>query len=164
MIKDENTYVHYGAKSYARENFETIKDRDYSNKPDGGLWACACQAKNSWQSWCIENNFRRTNLGEYFYFNLSPTANILRIKSLEDCKELILRPVGYMHEEYLDSNYEVIEYRACMESGIDAIEYKYDVASELEEFEEINKIMWGWDCDSVLILNPDIIVPVETKD
>ena len=47
---------------------------------------------------------------------------------------------------------------ACIERGIDAIKYKYDIASQSEDFEEINSIMWGWDCDSILILNPDIIV------
>ena len=99
-----------------------------------------------------------------FYFRIADTACIFRIESLEDCKELTLQPVGYMHKEYQDTNYKVIDYRACIERGIDAIEYKYDIASQSEDFEEINTIMWGWDCDSMLILNPDIIVLSEKVD
>lgn len=161
ILKDENSYVHYGDKSFIRDKFEPIKNRDFSNKPDGGLWASFCKAENSWSAWCVENNFVKTNLDQYFYFSLSKTANILRIESLEDCKELILHPVGYMHEEYLNPNYEVIDYKACIERGIDAIEYKYDIAKGSEDFEKIDSIMWGWDCDSILILNPDVIVPGE---
>lgn len=162
--KDKNSYVHYGDVSFVREKFEPIVNRDFSNKPDGGLWASSCEAKNSWCSWCEENDFRRANTDKHFYFNIADTANVLRIESLEDCRELILQPVGYLHEEYKDSNYNVIDYRACMKRGIDAIEYKYDIASQSEDFEEIDTIMWGWDCDSILILNPDIIVIPEKVD
>lgn len=160
----EKSYVHYGDAIFARDEFEPIENRDFSNKPNGGLWASSCKAENSWSTWCVENNFKRANLDECFYFNLTDTAQVLRVESLEDCKELTLRPVGYMHEEYLDSNYEVIDYRACLERGIDAIEYKYDITSQSEDFEEIDTIMWGWDCDSILILNPDIIVLPEKMD
>lgn len=157
----ENCYMHYGDIAFIREKFEPIENRDFSNKPNGGLWASSCKVENSWRTWCVENEFKRANLDKYFYFNIVDSANVLRIESLADCKELTLRPVGYMHEEYLNPNNEVIDYRACIERGIDAIEYKYDIASQCEDFEEINSIMWGWDCDSILILNPDIIVPAE---
>lgn len=157
VLKDENSYVHYGDVSFVREKFESIENKDYSNKPEGGLWASACEAENAWCAWCIENDFKRANRDKYFYFKVADTANILRIESLDDCKELTLRPIGYMHKEYVDPNYEVIDYRACIKRGIDAIEYKYDIASQSEDFEEINSIMWGWDCDSILILNPDVI-------
>lgn len=163
-LKDENGYVHYGDATFVREKFESIENKDFSNKPDGGLWASSCGAENSWCTWCEENDFKRSNTDKYFYFYIADTANVLRIESLKDCEALTLRPVGYMHEEYIDSNYKVIDYRACMERGIDAIEYKYDIASQSEDFEEIDTIMWGWDCDSILILNPDIIVLPEKVD
>ena len=163
-LKDENSYVHYGDAAFAREKFESIENKDFSNKPDGGLWASSCEVENSWSIWCEENDFRRTNTYKCFYFKIADTAKVLRIESLEDCKELTLQPVGYLHEEYKDTNYKVIDYRACMQRGIDAIEYKYDIASQSEDFEEIDTIMWGWDCDSILILNPDIIVIPEKVD
>lgn len=163
VLKDENSYVHYGDRFFMRDKFEPIENRDFSNKPDGGFWASSCKAKNSWCTWCVENNFGKTNLDQYFYFSLSKTVNILRIESLEDCKKLILHPVGYVHEEYLNPNYEVIDYKACIERGIDAIEYKYDIARDSEDFEKIDSIMWGWDCDSILILNPDVIELGEQK-
>ena len=31
--------------------------------------------------------------------NKKATAKVLRIESLENCKELTLRPVGYMHNQ-----------------------------------------------------------------
>ena len=158
ICRDQNRYVHYGAKYFVRDKFESIENEDFRNKPDGGFWASSCKAKNSWSAWCVENDFKRANLEECFYFSLSETANVLRIESLEDCKELTLQPVGYMHKEYMNPNYKVIDYKACIARGFDAIEYKYDIACKSEDFEEIDSIMWGWDCDSILILNPDIVV------
>lgn len=155
--KLENSYVHYGDSAFTRDKFKSIENDDFSNKPNGGLWASSCKAKNSWSAWCVENNFNRARLDECFYFNIADTARILSIESLEDCKKLTLRPVGYMHEEYMNPKYEVIDYIDCIKRGIDAIEYKYDIASQSEDFEEIDSIMWGWDCDSILILNPDIV-------
>ena len=155
--KDENIYVHYGDNAFIRSRFELIENRDFSNKPKGGLWASSFEAKNSWCAWCVENDFSKEKLDEYFCFRLSKTANVLRIESLEDCQGLPIQPVGYMHEEFLDPNYKIIDYKACIKRGIDAIEYKYDIARKSEKFEEIDSVMWGWDCDSILILNPDVI-------
>lgn len=157
----EKGYVHYGDSTFKGDKFKSIKNNDFNNKPDGGLWASSCKAKNSWNAWCVDSNFRMEHLDKCFHFKIADTARILRIESLEDCKELTLQPVGYMHEEYRDTNYEVIDYRACIEKGIDAIEYKYDIASRSKDFEEIDTIMCGWDCDSILILNPDIVMLYE---
>ena len=157
----EKGYVHYRDSTFKGDKFKSIKNNDFNNKPDGGLWASSCKAKNSWNAWCVDNNFRMEHLDKCFHFKIADTARILRIESLEDCKELTLQPVGYMHEKYRDTNYEVIDYRACIEKGIDAIEYKYDIASRSKDFEEIDTIMCGWDCDSILILNPDIVMLYE---
>jgi len=44
--------------------------------------------------------------------------------------------------------------------GIDAIEYHYSaVHSEKALGDEMDRMLPGWDCDSILILNPQIIQP-----
>lgn len=48
----QNRYIHYGSNSFQKNRFVPIESRDFSNKPKGGLWACACHAKNAWSKWC----------------------------------------------------------------------------------------------------------------
>lgn len=76
----ENRYVHYGDNAFVREQFEPIVNKDFSNKPDGGLWASSIKVVNSWCAWCVKNNFKRTSMDKYFYFNITDSAHVLRIE------------------------------------------------------------------------------------
>ena len=155
---DEERYIHYGSSHFENGRYNIPEDLVYSNKPRGGFWACSCNAVNSWKKWCIDNDFhRKCDDRVSFYFRIFPIANILTIATLEDCQKLPIRCTELMLKK-------VIDYKACLEQGIDAIEYKYDLACESDEFDAIDDVMWGWDCDSILILNPAIILPYEPVD
>ena len=166
ILKNENSYIHYGSLTFDSARFEAPDDLVYRNKPSGGFWASHCKSENSWKKWCEDNNYHKhCDDRVSFYFHLSPEAHILSIATLEDCKRLPRRRTGYEFMRTEPLQIEAINYKECVENGIDAIEYKYDIASQSEDFEEINSIMWGWDCDSILILNPDIIVlPEKMKE
>ena len=52
-----------------------------------------------------------------------------------------------------------IDFEECIRQGIDAIEYAYSIVHRDESINnEINMKMLGWDCDSILIMNPQIIL------
>ena len=159
ILKNEDSYIHYGNLTFDRGRFEVPNDLVYRNKPSGGFWASHCKSENSWKKWCEDNNYHRhCDDRVSFYFRLSPEANILSIETFEDCKKLPRRRTGYEFMRTEPLQIEAINYKRCMENGIDAIEYKYDVAKKSKDFAVINEFMKEWDCDSILILNPDIIV------
>lgn len=54
---------------------------------------------------------------------------------------------------------EFIDFEECMRQGIDAIEYAFSSVHKNESIrDEMNRKMLGWDCDSILIMNPKIIL------
>lgn len=159
VLKNEDSYIHYGNLTFDRDRFDEPDVLVYCNKPKGGFWASHCKAENSWKKWCKDNEYhRQCDDRVSFYFHISPDANIISIASLEDCKKLPMRLTGYGFGRQEPRQMEAINYKECMERGIDAIEYKYDEAKKSEDFEAIDDVMKQWDCDSILILNPDIIV------
>ena len=159
ILKNENSFVHYGSLTFDSARFELPDDLVYRNKPSGGFCASHCKSENSWKKWCKDNDYhRQCDDRVSFYFHLSPEAHILSIVTLEDCKRLPRRRTGYEFMRTEPLQIEAINYKECVENGIDAIEYKYDVAKKSKDFAAINEFMKEWDCDSILILNPDIIV------
>lgn len=62
-------------------------------------------------------------------------------------------------EHVLGCEEEFIDFEECVRQGIDAIEYAYSIVQRDENTrDEMDKKMLGWDCDSILILNPKIIL------
>ena len=137
-----------------------MKNITYFNKPRGGLWASPTKViydyiehwkckSYGWKEFCEDNNFRtESGIDKQFYFCLKPDANVYSIKSNEDFENLP------------KTNFkEGINYEECIRLGIDAIEYNYTYAHKEESLgDKMDFIMLGWDCDSILILNPDIMI------
>lgn len=157
-----NVYVHYGcsAKEFSGENFKEVKNILYFNKPQGGLWASPTKAiydyienrkikSYGWKEFCEDNNFRtESGIDKQFYFCLKPDSNVYSIKSKEDFENLPKTNI-----------IEGIDYEECIRLGIDAIEYNYTYAHKEESLgDRLDFIMLGWDCDSIVILNPDIMM------
>ena len=46
-----------------------------------------------------------------------------------------------------------VDFEALMQAGVDAVEFN------LSKDYELYWALYGWDCDSILILNPEIIIP-----
>jgi len=49
--------IHYGATSFDEAKFRSIKNREYCNKPLGGLWTSPVNSKYSWKDWNEAENF-----------------------------------------------------------------------------------------------------------
>lgn len=159
-------YIHYGSSEFRKDWFEPIANRLYSNKPEGGLWASPIgDDVFGWVDWCTSEQFNISNLDEHFIFSLKDDSKILSLKTKRDLYELskdVLRPNYWRkgvhdcktYSEFLESceNFGVevfLDFEKLLLLGYDAIEY-----SVAELYFEL----YGWDCDCVLILNPDCII------
>ena len=103
-----------------------------------------------WKQWCTSEEFWLDKLDVNFEFILSDDARVCHIKSVDDLRKLPIL-------QGLDSILYCIDFEKAMK--------KYD-AIELHLSDEVNDDylnslyfrLYGWDCDSILIMNPNIII------
>jgi len=138
-----NKYIHYGHKYFDKSLFCSIKNRDFFVKPDGGLWASDVNAIYGWKDWCESEEFRKCKKDNSFTFKISNDAKILQIKSSEQLKEL--PKVGNGINTWVLIDFE-------------ALAKKYDAVEVYISYDhQLYFDLYGWDCDSILIMNPDVV-------
>lgn len=163
LLEVSKEYVHCGctAEEYSAERFQKVRNIPHSTKPFGGFWASPfSRLAYGWEWFCKQNEYYRKGESEKkFAFCLDVDANVFRIETVADFRRL---PMIETAEET-----ELIDFEECRRQGIDAIEYdystshvrwKFDKRYTEEDGEELDKLLLGWDCDSIIILNPKIIV------
>ena len=149
------TYIHYGADKFDKDKFKPIRNREYFAKPYGGLWASRDGDIEGWKTWCEDNGFHEEALNHSFTFTLKPSANIYTIEKPKDIYKL----PRWKESDWLTPMFYP-DFEECIRRGIDAIEivdiYGVDgVYSECED--SVYMTLYGWDVNSILILNPDIV-------
>lgn len=95
-----------------------------------------------WKDWYETEEFRECKEENSFRFTL-PEANILTINSVEDLRKIPTFGCASVSR--------VIDFERCIKLGYDTIELNISAAHEL--YWEL----YGWDCDSILVMNPDKI-------
>lgn len=144
-------YIHYGADHFDPDRFKVRNRNPAWVKPLGGFWASRIDTRYGWKQWCDDNDFWNKSADKIpsFIFSLKDTANIKTINTLEDLKELpeCKREHIGVQDQYL------IDFEKCIEEGIDAI----DIPDINADRNQINWALLGWDCDCILILNPNVI-------
>ena len=141
-------YIHYGHTKFRKDLFTKIKNVDCSTKPRGGLWASDINTKHGWKEWCNENEFRDCNKENSFTFTLSDDAKILYIESVNDLESL---PKGKDKFGLNFSSWYLLDFEKLAET-YDAVEVS--ISSDFDLYYKL----YGWDCDSIVIMNPDIVV------
>ena len=152
---EKEIYRHYGSKHFNMDLFLKARNKPFSNKPHGGLWASPTKNVDvSWEDWCKGNDYNVDKLGTYFDFTLKDNANVLTIISKEDLNNL---PRIEKDEE------DMLFYEGDrMNTDIDfeEIAKNYDAImvwiyrdSLSTTFSGIYYELYGWDCDSLLVLN-----------
>lgn len=162
MVSREVTvYVHYGctAEEFSADCFRKIKNNPPFAKPTGGFWGSPTQAAFGWIDFCRREEYvPPSGLHKKFCFFLQPEAQIIQIRSGEDFDLLpkLEKTVDFPFEEI-----HLIDFEECCRCGIDAIEYCYSAIPRNDTLgDEMNQKMRGWDCDSILVMNPQIIQPL----
>lgn len=139
-------FIHIGHKEFDNELWKEVKNRNFC-KPIGGLWASRINAKFGWKDWCKENNFDGCSINQSFSFRLANDARLLIIDSVEQLKEL-------------PKNDNMMEYESAGSCYLDfeKLKDKYDaIEVNISNDNRLHFALYGWDCDSILILNKNII-------
>ncbi len=164
--KDKPVYIHYGHKEFDKNEFQEIKNKLFRNKPVGGLWASPVNAPYGWKDWSKSTgakDFLQITEDLSFKFTLSSAARVLVISSVADVEKL---PTQVCNDDNLKDLVESteatgvksIDFEKLKNSGYDAVELKFS------NDDGLYRTMFGWDCDSIVVLNPDVVEPVLEKD
>ena len=153
-------YIHYGHCEFRRDWFCEIQNRLFV-KPEGGLWGSPVDSEYGWKDWCDRERFRKCKKSNSFEFTLRDDANVLHIRDVSDLIGLPRNPVA---KELLlsDTNMIYLDFEQLVKDGYDAIELhlseeKFDV----DVWRSMDNLYWklyGWDCDSILVMNAEVIV------
>lgn len=135
-------YIHYGSNCFNINKFSPIKNNPICEKPLGGLWACRVNSSRGWKEWAKNVPDFSANLKSSFIFSIRQNAKILTINNY---KQLLDLPKNKNIAGYTDINFERLA------EEYDAIEVL------ISEDHQLHYYLYGWDCDSIVIMNPDII-------
>lgn len=135
--------IHYGADKYDPALFRTPHDTERMlNKPSGGLWASPVNSDYGWKEWSDAEQWGDTSC----HFLLGFSGNALVIDSLADLDQFIWEPTPYWH-------------KPCFKNVLAEYDAIYlTQKGEQETRFSLPKSLYGWDCESVLILNKDSII------
>ena len=145
----EKKYIHYGFTEFDKSQFQPISNAPPFPKPNGGLWASPVDAPYGWAAWCKDENFGDCDPENSFTFALTENARVLTLRRKEDLDDL-----PKLHKMIFQPIWVCLDFEALKASGWDAVEVDMSGGGNA-----LYHPLYGWDCDSIVILNPDIIVP-----
>ena len=145
------TYIHYGSTAFIEESWEPIRNENWI-KPHGGLWASAIDAPYGWKDWNGTYNYQLCDETNSFKFKLKPSARILIIDSIDVLKRL--HKLQYTVTTLIRDVY-FLNFERLLEDGYDAIDF------QLSKDPKLYWAMYGWDCDSILVMNKDVLILVD---
>ena len=144
--------IHFGFEKLNLDYIEPIKNRLMANKPMGGFWTSPVDSKYSWKDWCEDAEYGGSDFSKSFIIELKDDAKILKIDSESDLLKLPIVKDSMYSNPFRDRGYLDFEKIA---SEYDAIWLTYDGLLETKWSEPVDT--YGWDCESVLILNKNCI-------
>lgn len=146
-------YIHYGATVFNPEKGFPITNEQRWSKPNGGLWASRVEATYGWKQWCKDNDFRKCLEEDSFQFQMKDPKKVKMISSLSDLRRLpqLENPYGIFNEVDID-------FERCVDIGIDGIELCwYGEEWKYKAKDDMYMALYGWDCDSIVVLNPNAV-------
>lgn len=149
--------IKYGSKSFNRKKFNPIKNKDWI-KPSGGLWASPIKSNWGWKDWCKSQEFQLEKLSIFFKFTFKGKAFV--INNLEDSAKLPWKPNPILPKKLILNSSFSFAYVIDFE----LLSKKYDgvfltVQGEFETRFPRKYSLYGWDCETLLVLNPRSIFP-----
>lgn len=143
-MNKKKKYVHYGSDIFIPELFKPIRNRSNWSKPFGGLWASPIDAPYGWKEWNDNHECKECSDSNKFEFILKDDANVLYIDDI-----FILDDLPKQESSIL--LWITLDFEKLLKDGYDAIEVC--ISTDFGLYDKL----YGWDCDSILIMNPDII-------
>ncbi len=145
------TYVHYGDTEFRPELLTgNVKHMMIANKPGNSLWASPEDAAYSWKDWNASEHYAPCTEDNAFRFVLSDDANILTIETHEEAAQFYEKycELSRVPERFIVAP---VDFQKMKADGIDGLEVKLPV---------INQYFYCWDCESIAVWNPDVIIPL----
>ena len=106
-----------------------------------------------WKEWCNNAKYKDSNLDENIIFTLSKDAKILIIDNVDILKELPK-----------NENNKIVSNLWCT-LDFEKLSEEYDAIEVLiSEDKKLYNELYGWDCDSILVMNPNVIEVVRTQE
>lgn len=133
-------FIHYGSSKFDPELFGEIHNLDHRNKPEGGLWACSLES-NDWYNWCHSERMFEDCLEESFTFEFKHGTRFLMLDN-----KIGISKLPQTHEPDWLGYYPDFE---KLKEDYDVIIYKNN--------HETYNALYGWDLDSLLVLNKEVI-------
>ena len=140
-------YIHYGDDNFDINKFIPISNRSEATKPFGGFWGSRKNADFSWKEWCTEIDLKSKDLTKKIQFSLSNGAKILVINNIK-----LLDKLQQNEENHIVNKLFVTLDFEKLSKQYDAIEVL------ISEDERLYELLYGWDCDSILVMNPNVII------
>lgn len=160
------TYIHYGNDEYKPELVTRVTPRgEYylECKPPIGLWASPEECDLPWKTWCEGEEYKLERLEESFKFTIKDDAKILNVHSLSDIEKYnkwILNVPMCEFKYIFDKPFRVLTCFNEIMDVYDGMELFY--SENIEQF-RFSDTFTTWDCDSIVIWNPEIIIPEPRK-
>lgn len=144
--------ITYGCgNAFDNSLWRPITNQLYNIKPKGGLWASPVNCNYGWKDWCEVEEFG--DLSSWFEFNYSGLTLI--IDSLEDSAQMPIIPDKNNLDAVLLSR--SLDFEKMLKTGIDAIYLTEKGQNETRFAVGLKGCLYGWDCESVLIMNKDCV-------
>lgn len=147
LLTKKMNLVHYGSDKYEPEKFSKISDH-YFVKPQGGLWTSPVKSKFGWKEWCLAEDFRVASLLKKFSMRFC--GNVFVINCMSDLNDLTWQL--FPSSAYL--SYPLWE--PLVKQGVDAVHLTLS-GERTTRFGDVSKSLYGWDCETVLIMNSKCI-------
>ena len=142
-------YIHYGNDKFDINKFETISNNSIMpTKPRGGFWASRINSNYSWKKHCIKQGYS-IDLDKYIVFSIN---DMVRILTIDNCKQLENLP-------QLDNKKGFYKNNLYTKLDFEKLSEKYDAIEVfINEINELYFQLFGWKCESILIMNPEVII------
>lgn len=148
-------YIHYGSANFNPRYFTQVTNRDELRvKPHGGLWASRVDAKFGWRNWCEGEDWAERLGNSHFRFLITPAAKVFHLYTSKDLDHLPYRNDCSDRWEFYP------DFEQMVKDGWDAIELHLSSTDKNWDSDGLYWRLYGWDCDSILIMNPKIISPL----
>lgn len=149
--------IHYGNKGFDNRKFDKIQNADFE-KPIGGLWTSPTKSEYGFHNYNKNATVRDYDSDEFFKLKLNEDAKVLIIDTKKDLQNA-------PHRTILETDFfihSVMDFEKIAEK-YDAIWLTLNGMIVNKEFTEQHKLM-AWDCETVLILNPNCFKPKKTTE
>lgn len=145
----DRVFAHYGHERFVKELFCPVVNEPGWIKPafGTGFYASDVDSEYGWKQWVEDEQFHLDKyLSSFFLFKVKEDARIFHLRTLEDMCNAPEAPNPFgLKGHYLIDFEKLSQY-------YDAIDYY--------ETSELHYPLYGWDCDTLLVMNPDIIIPI----